>query len=161
MPIKPQTTLLPNSLFDSFKEYQSLHGKERGDVLFNEKFNEIERKSPDLKIVESDYLEFYLSFFYFCLPTNSPPEDYLVSIEGISEKSAILKYNISKDQNLYEQHFRSLFTKMQLPNILKLIKFCLLEKSIIIFSNNPNETIAITETLLSLINPLYKKNKYL
>ena len=155
MPIKPQTTLVPSSLFAAFQEYQLLHGKERGEALFNEKFNEIERKSTDLNIIESDYLEFYLSFFYYCLPTKSPPDDYLVSIEGISEKNHILKYNISKDQNLYEHHFRTLFTKMQLPNILKLIKFCLLEKSIIIFSSNPNETIAITETLLSLINPLY------
>ena len=159
MPIKPPTTPIPKKLFRSFQEYQTSYGKERGESLFYEKFNEIisERSNSqtDCDISETDYIEFYLSFFYDCLPTNSPPEDYSVLIEGFSsEKPPILKYNISKNQNLYEHYFKTLFTKMQFNNILKLIKFCLMEKSIIIFSSNPNDIIAITESLLALINPL-------
>lgn len=108
----------------------------------------------EFEICESDYLEFFLSFFYYCLPIHGPPEDYTVIVEGLSEKSTLMKYHISKEQNLYEKHFCTLFKKMQFPNILKLIKFILLEKSIIVFSKSPNDAIAITETLLSLIAPL-------
>lgn len=120
----------------------------------NDNINNIEN-CKELEICESEYLEFYLSFFYYCLPIHGPPEDYTVIVEGLSEKTPpLMKYHISKEQNLYEKHFCTLFKKMQFPNILKLIKFILLEKSIIVFSKSPNDAIAITETLLSLIAPL-------
>jgi len=156
MPIKSSAIGISKALFNHYQEYQKLHGKERGEALFFDKFNELnEAKTQEIMIFETDYIEFYMSFFYYCLPTYSPPEDYSVVVEGLNkEKGLLLKYNISKDQNLYENQFRTLFTKMQLPNILKLVKFCLLEKSIIIFSKKPNDAIAVTETLLSLINPL-------
>lgn len=119
-------------------------------------FNEGVKGSNTIKeVIETDYLEFYLSFFYYSLPLESPPEDYSVIIEGLNEeKPLVMKYNVSKGQNLYEEQIRTLFRKLQVGNVLKLIKCCLLEKSIIVFAEEPNDSIAVTESLLQLINPL-------
>lgn len=144
MPMKPLSTKISKSMI-----------QEKVEGGFLEKFNEkFPISDKDLEICECDHLEFFLSFFFYSLPTSSPPEDYTVSVENITGNEEILKYHISKDQNLYEEYLQKLFKLMQLPNILKLIKFILLEKSIIVFSKSSNNIIAVTETLLSLISPL-------
>lgn len=154
---QPPQISIPRALCNQYKDFQRNFGKERGESMFFEKTNENQNlcvlNENSLEFLsECELFEFYLSFFYFCLPTSSPPEDFSVNVEGL--RGSALKYHISKDQSLYEGNYKVLFERLHLNNVLKLVKFLLLEKSIIIFSNKPNEIIAVTETLLFLINPL-------
>ncbi|KRX08377.1 RNA 3'-terminal phosphate cyclase/enolpyruvate transferase, alpha/beta [Pseudocohnilembus persalinus] len=97
-------------------------------------------------------------------------------IDGIHEKDVIFQFvttdaNYTKRYctclqfyiNLSPQNFsyKALYKRLKLVNIIKIIKYILLEKQIIFFCQNPGDIPSMTEALLSYITPLTWNSIYI
>ena len=87
--------------------------------------------------------------------TTESKETILLKSYG-DDDPELIRYRINQTVwiNLNGYNFKSLFKKLTVINIMRMIQFILLERKIIIFSKNPGDIPNITETLLALISPM-------
>lgn len=103
-------------------------------------------------------IEFYISLLFSAFPLL--PGNHEISIfrpdENNKVNSQFVKYNLSGRATFFVPNFsfKTLFRKLKIVNIIKIVKYIILEKQIIIFSSAPGETASLTEALLHLIFPL-------
>ena len=157
---------IPCRLFEQFDKIISTSGLFQGEYEFKIKFQSIrDSLSPELnekksshcvKIKEHKLKEFYISMIFSLLQIKE--EDCEISFLKLFKDphEELLRFRINNGIgiNLTNFSYKPLFTRLTLDNIIKIIKFILLEKQILIFSSAPAEIAIITESLLSLISPL-------
>jgi hypothetical protein len=132
--------------------YSSESGEKRGRFSYNP-------DSPGTRsgqyVKEQNLLEFYISMLFSLMPLEEEAkEKAFLKLESKDEEFLRFRLNNSIGLNLMNFSFKSLFKRLSLDNILKIIKFILLERQLIFFSSEPGEIANITESLLYLIAPL-------
>lgn len=126
-----------------------------------EKFHENFKRSYSLEksainaisIKEKKLWEFYVSALFSLI--DCADEDKEVSFLSFENKEMFrFRINNNVGLSLPDFSFKILFRRLSTGNIIKILKYILLESQIIFFANNTSEIVTITETLLSLISPL-------
>lgn len=160
---------IPCQLFEEFDKIISNYGLFQGEYEFKMKFQSIldslspgtrsntNKKSANfIKVKESSLKEFYISMIFSLLQIKEEDCEisFLKLFKDPHEEMLRFRINNGIGINLTNFSYKPLFTRLTLDNIIKIIKYILLEKQILIFSSVPSEIPIITESLLSLISPL-------
>lgn len=108
------------------------------------------------KIRESNFFHFYCSMAFSLLRLS--PQDQFICFQGYTNETPyeILRFHINNNVGLSVPcfDFWLIFEKLPLELIIKLFAGVLLEKQIVFLAKSSQILTNITETLLSLINPL-------
>ena len=189
-PSKEQNLRIPYFYVDKFKNLLESHGKEKAELIWEDKFKDFRDEhqklvhhrqqtlvapgqmdkhfEKDYLLKESDLIEFYLSSFFTILPLSEEPNEYSIirSIQNDSHQRSIedsdklynelFRYRITNSLaiNLTNFSFHSLFNRLKLNDIVRLFRYVLMEKQLVIFSTNPRDIVYLCEALFSFINPM-------
>lgn len=153
---------IPMYYFEEFDKIITKEGLYQGEFDFKTKFDEItdslQNKDEKFHLIikETKLKEFYISMIFSLLHIKE--EDCEISFLKLfkDQNEELLRFRLSNGVgiNLNNFSYKPLFTRLTLDNIIKIIKFILLEKQLLFFSSTPSEIPIITESLLSLISPL-------
>lgn len=154
---------IPLYYLDQFDKIIQEEGLYQGEYDFKVKFNEIVESNKNMKntkfitINETKIREFYISMIFSLLHIRE--DDCEISFlklfkDNQNEELVRFRFNSGIGINLNNFSYKPLFTRLTLDNIIKIVKFILLEKQLLFFSSVPSEIPIITECLLSLISPL-------
>ena len=110
----------------------------------------------EISIKNTQLCEFYISAVFSLMNMTTKSKETILLKPYGDEDPELIRYRINQTMgiNLTGYNFKILFKKLSLVNVMKIIKFILLERKIIIFSQNPGDIPNITETLLALISPM-------
>lgn len=154
---------IPVFYFDQFDKIIKEEGLYQGEYDFKKQFNELvesnknEKNNKYITIKETRIREFYISMIFSLLHIRE--DDCEISFlklfkDNQNEELVRFRFNNGIGINLNNFSYKPLFTRLTLDNIIKIVKFILLEKQLLFFSSVPSEIPIITESLLSLISPL-------
>ena len=154
-------------MFEEFDKLIINNGLYQGEHEFKLKFkttmtselNESNDKSNSTKVVkikETNIKEFYISMIFSLLQIKEEDCEisFLKPFKDSHEELLRFRINSGIGISLTNFSYKPLFTRLTLDNIIKIIKYILLEKQLLFFSSFPAEIPIITESLLSLISPL-------
>ena len=150
--------ILNNGLYQGEHEFKLKFPNIMETIVNSERNIQNNNRSSEnyIKIRESKLKEFYISVIFSLLQIKE--EDCEISFLKLFKDphEELLRFRINNDIgiNLMNFSYKPLFNRLTLDNIIKLIKYILLEKQILFFSSIPSEIPIITESLLSLISPL-------
>lgn len=153
---------IPNYLFQEYDNIIASFGLYQGEHEFKIKVqSKIDSLPADcmknsVKIKETKLKEFYISMIFslFQIKEEDCEISFLKLFKDRNEELLRFRINNGIGINLANFSYKPLFTRLTLDNIIKIIKFILLEKQLLFFSSFPAEIPLITESLLSLISPL-------
>lgn len=158
------TINVPRKLVDFFNALHLQHGIDKMEKVWDEQITEFLKnlKIGELqvlyKVKETHLAEFYISLiFTICKIKPSNQELTLYKpFQNNTKVHDIFKFRLNERITLSYPYFsyKSMFRRLSIDNIIKILKYIILEKQIIFFSSKPGEITQITETLLSLITPL-------
>lgn len=165
---------LPMNYFSKFDEMLNQEGEEKIDCAWEVKFQAIiehnrDQGDPLLKnfqqlppaveefsIKETHLTEFYVSAIFSLLEISTESTETVILKLFPDKNDEFIRYRINQTMgiNLPGFSFKTLFKRLSLINIVRLIKHVLLERQIIIFSSQPGEIANLTEAVLLLLSPL-------
>lgn len=151
---------IPENMIENFESLVNISNPHSSEDIYtlNQQMMTL-INSNSLIIEETKIWEFYISMMFSLM--NCMDDDKEISYIGFDKKEFIrFRIHNSVGLTVPDFSFKLLYRKLSTFNIVKVIKYMLLEGQIIFFAENPSDIVAVTEALLSLISPLYQIFSY-